>query len=166
MVKMVKNNVNNIKRFIFVIISIAILFFTLIEVNSFDLNQNVTVIIGPYFNLTQKVNGTIAEVINLTIDPENLNFGTLYPGDTKTINVTLNNSKSNVNVTIDSISLINGGAIFDNLLFNGNNRSNFIPVYISAWNMENMIVTLKVPDKIPAGPQNDVIVYTVTGPVP
>jgi len=148
-----KGGAKKMKRIIqFIFVLMLGVCFAVPAVLADDYEQNATVDIG--------------EVIVVTLDPPVADFGILYPGDTKAVNITVDSTGSNVEVTVDSVGVNNGGTIFDDLLFNGNIAGSFVPLTIPAFDSGLITLTLNVPLVVPAGPQEDVIVYTITGPTP
>jgi len=130
------------------------------------INSSVDYMLHTAENNSVEVDENLTDIIDVTFSPENLDFGTILPGDTKNLNVTVNNSKSNVDVSVDSVLLKSGGTIFDDLLFNGQVAGSFVPLDISAGSADLIELILNIPVITVAGNQNDVIIYTITGPVP
>ena len=113
--------------------------------------------------LDQQAIVTIGEDIEISID--NVNFGTVYPGDAPQITVNVDNTGSNVDVTLESVALQNSDPIYNSLTLDGVVYSSFSKTF-DAFGTGTIEMQITIPNNTEPGIVNNVIMYTVTGPTP
>ena len=114
----------------------------------------------------QPVEVEIPTVVDVSLDPVVADFGSVVPGGTEEIVVTVDNSGSNVEITVESVALQTGGNLLDDLLFNGELAGDFVALPVVAGGSDTITLSLTIPAGTAPTTVSDVIVYTITPPEP
>ena len=106
---------------------------------------------------------TIGEDIEVVID--SADFGTVFPGDTPTDVTTVDNTGSNVAVTLNTVVLNTSGTVFDSLTIDGTGYASF-SVVVPAFETDDLTLQITIPTDATPDTVTNTIIYQVTGPTP
>jgi hypothetical protein len=88
-------------------------------------------------------------------------FGSVSPGSSPTVTTTVDNSGSNVNITLDSVQLQSAGTVFDSLMIDSMDFDLFTKIFF-AHSTSTIDLGLTIPADATPDIVTNTIIYTVT----